>query len=214
VKRIAIAGLITLGLILWAHQLATIGGRVPMVFVALWFGSATMVALVFMMDDAQFSHHSSRLPARARSELWRHKMRFAAYALLPFALVPLIERSGVPNDPAVWLLDAALFMSLATVPYFTLVARTVLGGVALSVGAFQALWICGASAAFRIMERAVHAQGGTIARGAAFEEFFRRPQFRYLFFSLSALMLLGYCPAILVLGYRRFVRVPNTEMQR
>ncbi len=206
-KRIAISGLITLALILWAHQLATIGGRVPMVFVALWFGSATTVALVFTMDDARLPEHPLRPPARAGAELWRHKMRFAAYALLPFAVVPLLERRGVGNDPAVWLLDAALFISLATVPYFTLVARTALGGVVLSIGAFQALWICGASVAFRIMERAVRARGGQIASGAAFEEFFRRPEFRYLFFRLSAVMLLGYCPAILALGYRRFVRL-------
>jgi hypothetical protein len=113
----------------------------------------------------------------------------------------------------VWLLDAALFISLTTVPYFTLVARTVLGGFALSVGAFQALWICGASAAFRIMERAVQANGEQIARGAAFEEFFRRPEYRYLFFRLAALMLVAYCPAILWLGYRRFLRTPAGTAQ-
>lgn len=50
-KRIITAGMVTAGLVLWAHQQPTTGGRVPMVFVALWFGSTTMVALAFSMED-------------------------------------------------------------------------------------------------------------------------------------------------------------------
>ena len=141
----------------------------------------------------------------------------------------MLERRGVGNYPAIWLLDSALVISFCSVPYFTLLARdggrgaaplahgggrrtlslparAVVGGVALSVGAFQTLWICGASALFRIMERSVAARGGHIARGAAFEEFFRRPEYRYLFYLLCAVMLLGYCPALFWLGHRRFVR--------
>jgi hypothetical protein len=205
-KRTIIAGIVTLGLVLWAHRLPTIGGRLPMVFVALWFGSATMVALIFSMDGGN-PHVQDTLPRDvSRRDLWRNKMRMAVCSLLPLALVPLLERRGVGNDPAVWLLDSALFISICSVPYFTLVARTVVGGFALSVGAFQALWICGASAFFRIMEQSVQAKGGQIAHGAAFEEFFRRPEYRYLFYSLCALMLLGYCPALLWLGHRRFLR--------
>jgi hypothetical protein len=60
-KRTIIAGIVTLGLVLWAHQLPTIGGRVPMVFVALWFGSATMVALIFSMDSGN-PHVQDTLP--------------------------------------------------------------------------------------------------------------------------------------------------------
>ena len=56
------------------------------------------------------------------------------------------------------------------------------------------------------MDASVRAKGGRIAHGAAFEEFFRRPEYRYLFYILCALMLLGYCPALLWLGHRRFLR--------
>jgi hypothetical protein len=205
-KAIIIAAIVTLGLVLWAHQLPTIGGRVPMVFVALWFGSGTMVALTFRREEAKRPVPNAFAQDGAERTLWRQTMGIAASSLLPFTLVPLLERRSVGNDPAVWLLDAALFISLCTVPYFTLVARTVIGGFALSVGAFQALWICGASVCFRIMEQSVKAKGGQIARGAAFEEFFRRPEYRYLFYILATIMLLCYCPVLLWLGRRRFLR--------
>lgn len=177
-----------------------------MVFVALWFGSATMVALVFTGVETRRTTSDAVRRDGARLDLWRRTMRMAALSVLPFTLVPLLELRGVGNDPAVWLLDAALVISLCTVPYFTLVARTVIGGFALSVGAFQALWIGGASVCFVIMERSVRAQGGRIGPGAAFEEFFRRPEYRYLFYILVAIMLVGYCPALFWFGRRRFLR--------
>jgi len=203
--QILTAGIATIGLVLWAHQLPTIGGRVPMVFVALWFGSATMVALIFGMAKGNWPFREIVPSETSGEQLWRYKMRVAASSLLPLTLIPLFESRAVRNDPAIWLLDCAFVVSLCSVPYFTLVARTVLGGAVLSVGAFQALWICGASLCFRIMERAVQAAGGQIARGAAFEEFFRRPEYRYLFYCLSAVMMLGYCPVLLWLSHRRFL---------
>ena len=176
-----------------------------MVFVALWFGSGTIVALIFSMEGFE-PHFLGILPRqRTRQSLWRYKMRIALFGLLPLTIVPLLERRGVGNDPAVWLLDCALFISLCSVPYFTLVARSALGGVALSVGAFQALWICGACALFLIMERSMKARGEQLPQGAAFEAFFR-PEYRYLFYILCAVMVLGYCPALLRLGHRRFLR--------
>ncbi len=177
-----------------------------MVFVALWFGSTTMVALIYAMDGFQPRTWGTAPRDVTRQSLWRYKVRVTVCSLLPFTLVPLLERRGVGDDPAVWLLDCALVISLCTVPYFTLVARSVVGGAVLSVGAFQALWIGGASVCFRIMERSVRARGGQIAQGAAFEEFFRRPEYRYLFYILCAVMMLGYCPALWWLGHRRFVR--------
>lgn len=203
--RIVSAGVITIGLILWAHQLPTIGGRVPMVFVALWFGSATIVALVFMVEafDPDTPEPSPRDAARER--LWRDRMRLAILCLLPLTLVPLLERRGVGNDPAVWLLDCALVVSLCSVPWFTLVAGSVLGGVVLSVGAFQALWTCGASGLFVVMEHLESGKGRALTRTASFEAFFRL-DYRYLFYALCAVMLLGYCPILLWLGHRRFLR--------
>jgi hypothetical protein len=204
-KRIITAGIVTFGLVLWAHQLPTIGGRVPMVFVALWFGSATMVALIFSTEGSNPQFWGVQPRDVTRQHLWRYKMRMTVFSLSPLTLVPLLERHGVGNDPAVWLLDCALFISVCSVPYFTLVARTAVGGIALSVAAFQTLWTCGACAFFLIMEHLEKGKGGQLAQGAAFEEFFR-PEYRYLFYILCALMLLGYCPALLWLSHRRFLR--------
>jgi len=176
-----------------------------MVFVALWFGSATMVAMVFSMQGFEPRFSKSQPPGVTREDLWRYKMRATVLSLLPLVLVPLLERRGVGNDPAVWLLDCALFISLCGVPYFTLLARTALGGAVLSIGAFQALWTVGASAIFLIMKHLENGQGRQLPQGGNFEDFFRL-EYRYLFFSLCALMLLGYCPALLFLGRRRFLR--------
>ncbi|HLX78755.1 MAG TPA: hypothetical protein VKR27_07710, partial [Acidimicrobiales bacterium] len=75
----------------------------------------------------------------------------------------------------------------------------------LSIGAFQALWTCGASVLFVIMEHLESGKGRRLARGATFEAFFRL-DYRYLFYVLCALMLLGYCPVLLWLSHRRFLR--------
>jgi hypothetical protein len=176
-----------------------------MVFVALWFGSATMVALVFSADGLNPQGWGAQPRAVTRQDLWRYKMRMTVLCLLPLILVPLLERRGVGDDPAVWLLDCALLISVCSVPYFTLVARTAIGGAVLSIGAFQALWICGASVLFVIMEHLESGKGRVLTRAATFEAFFR-PEYRYLFSILCAVMLLGYCPVLLWLGHRRFLR--------
>jgi hypothetical protein len=199
-----VAGVVTVGMVFGAHQWRTIGGRVPMVFVGLWFGSATMVALVFSPNLLRARRVNAALTS-AGEAAWNERMRVAAVALLPFALVPLLEFAGVHNDPAVWLLDCALLIALCTVPYFTLLASSVLGGVVLSIGAFQALWTAGASGLFVLMQNLERQQTGRVPVGWTFEDFFR-PEYRYLFYILSTMMVLGYCPALLYLGYRRFHR--------
>ncbi len=176
-----------------------------MVFVIFWFGSATIVALIFSMEGANRLFGNTAAHDVTRRCLWRARMRTTAYCLLPLTLVPLLESRGVGNDPAVWLLDSALLISVCTVPYFTLVARTVLGGTVLSVGAFQALWTLGASALFVVMKHSANARGEPLPHGGNFEDFFR-PEYRYLFYILCAVMLVGYCPALLWLGHRRFMR--------
>ncbi len=184
-----------------------------MVYVALWFGSTTIVALIFSMKG--FDPHSPEIPRHDSTlqSLWRHKIRTAAVCLLPLTLVPLFEIRGVGNNPAVWLLDCALYVSICCAPYFTLVAKSVVGGVALSMAAFQVVWTCGASTFFVIMQHAAKAKGQQLARRAAFEEFFR-PEYRYLFYTLCAVMLLGYCPALLWLGRRRFLRQSESVSAR
>lgn len=199
--RLLATGLITLGLVLGAHQWQTIGGRVPMVFVALWFGSATMVALVFSPDLVR-APPPGVVTLDPQALGWTAKLRLSGLAVLPLAVVPLLERRGVHNDPAVWLLDCALLIALCTVPYFTLLARSVLGGAVLSIGAFQALWTCGASALFVLMREIEKQRTGRLPHGWTFEDFFR-PEYRYLFYILTAVMVLGYCPVLLYVGYRR-----------
>jgi hypothetical protein len=202
-RRLLWAGLLTIAMVLGAHQWRTIGGRVPMVFVGLWFGSAVMVALVF--SPRLFRAEHPPVPCRADPREWQASVRLAGVALLPLALVPLLERHGVQNDRAIWLLDCALVISLLTVPYFTLLARSVLGGVVLSIGAFQALWTCGASALFVHMQALERQRTGQLPRGWTFEDFFR-PEYRYLFYILAAVMVLGYCPALFYAAHRRFQR--------
>ena len=114
--RLVVAGVVTIGMVLGAHQWRTIGGRVPMVFVALWFGAATMVALVFSPNLLRARRVDGALK-RAGEASWQGRMREAGVALLPLALVPLLEFAGVHNDPAVWLLDCALLIAICTVPY-------------------------------------------------------------------------------------------------
>lgn len=183
-----------------------------MVFVVFWFGSATIVALIFSMEGVKPPFGTSLGHDVTRRGLWRDRIRTTVLCLLPFTLVPLLERRGVGNDPAVWLLDSALLISVCTVPYFTLVARTVVGGTVLSVGAFQALWTLGASALFVVMKHSANARGEPLAHGGNFEDFFR-PEYRYLFYVLCAVMLAGYCPALLWLGRRRFMRQKGADIR-
>jgi hypothetical protein len=202
--RLVVAGVVTVGMVLGAHQWRTIGGRVPMVFVALWFGSATIVALVFSPNLLRARRVDAAI-TRVGEAAWNERIRVAGIALLPLALVPLLEFAGVHDDPAVWLLDCALLIAVCTVPYFTLLARSVLGGVVLSIGAFQALWTAGASGLFVLMRGLERQKTGRVPVGWTFEDFFR-PEYRYLFYILTTVMVLGYCPALLYLGYRRFRR--------
>lgn len=203
-RRLLWAGLLTIAMVFGAHQWRTIGGRVPMVFVGLWFGSALIVALVFSPRLFRAEHTPG--PSRTDPREWQASVRLAGTALLPLALVPLLERRGVHNDLAIWLLDAALVISLLTVPYFTLLARSVLGGVVLSIGAFQALWTCGASALFVHMRALERQRTGHLPQGWTFEDFFR-PEYRYLFYILVSVMVFGYCPALFYAAYRRFQRL-------
>ncbi|MEO8032732.1 MAG: hypothetical protein ABJC74_11395 [Gemmatimonadota bacterium] len=208
-KRIVTAALIAFGLILWAHQLPTIGGRVPLVFVGFWFGSTVIVALIVSIEAVNPSIGEVMRRRAERQVEWRDKMRMTALCLLPFMLVPLLERRGVGNDPAVWLQDAAPLIAICTVPFFTLVARSVVGGAVLSVGAFQVVWTCGASALFVVMKQSAAAKGKPLAQGGNCEGFFRS-DYRSLFSLLCVVMLLGYCPALLRLGHRRFLRQHGT----
>lgn len=202
--RLVVAGVVTIGMVLAAHQWRTIGGRVPMVFVALWFGSATIVALVFSPNLLRARRVDAAI-TRAGEGAWNNRIRVAGVTLLPLALVPLLELAGVHDDPTVWLLDCALLIAICTVPYFTLLARSVFGGVVLSIGAFQALWTVGASGLFVLMQDLERQKTGHVPLGWTFEDFFR-PEYRYLFYVLSAVMVLGYGPTLLYLGYRRFRR--------
>jgi hypothetical protein len=65
------------------------------------------------------------------------------------------------------------------------------------------------------MKHLENGKGRRLPQGGTFEDFFRL-EYRYLFYTLCALMLLGYCPALLWLGHRRFLRQkapPNTALE-
>ena len=90
-KRIVFVEIATIGLVLWAHQSPEIGARVPMVFVALWLGSATIVALIFSIEGFNPRFGAVQPTDAARQSLWRYKMRVTILSLLPLTLVPLLE---------------------------------------------------------------------------------------------------------------------------
>jgi len=201
--RILLAGAGTLGVILLANQTEEIGERIPFVFLALSAGSATMAALVFVP-----SAPNPAVPApqtTARRPLWAHKLRLTFIGLLPLAVVPLLEIRRSGYDPALWLIDGALVITLCSVPYFTLLARSVVGGVALSVAAPWLLWVPVSTAFFSIIRRSQQEGIGTTADPIGLHAFFA-PEFRHLFYILCAMILGVYCPIMMVLSRRRFLR--------
>jgi hypothetical protein len=204
--RLLLAGVGTAALVLLASRAESIGERIPFVFLALWAGSATMVGLVFSPVGPDLAGHAPQ--DAARRLLWARKLRLAAVSLLPFTLVPLLEVGRSGHDPALWLMDGALVITLCSVPYFTLLTRGVVGGVALSIALPSLLWVPASSALFAVIKRSQREGVGTAADPFAMHAFFA-PEFRYLFYLLCATVLFVYCPVMLALGRRQFLRTPD-----
>lgn len=203
--RLLITGVVTVAVVLMADRTEPGGVRISFVFVALWIGSATMAALVFSQKTGGQGEVAMTRGAAARRDRWVRKLRLAGGCLLPLALVPLLEIRRSGHDPALWLLDGALVITLCSVPYFTLVTGNVVGGVALSVASPCLLWHPVSWALFSKIHRAQLEGIGTTADPTAMHAFFA-PEFRYLFYILCAMILLVYCPIMMALGRRRFMR--------
>lgn len=201
-------------LVLLVNQTEEIGERIPFVFLALWVGSATTAGLVFLPSAPDPGVPTLTPQAAARRHLWAHKLRLTSISLLPLTLVPLLEvyRSGY--DPALWLIDGALVITLCSVPYFTLLARSVIGGVVLSVALPSLLWFPVSWAFFSIIKRSQLEGVGTTADPTAMHAFFA-PEFRHLFYILCAMILVIYCPIMMALSRRRFLRtIQDAERPR
>ena len=115
---LAVAG--TLALIFLADQLEEIGERVPLVFVSLWIGTAALVSIMFISCARQSV-------ALAPASWWCSTLRRSALILLPLALTPCLEMKRSGYDHALWLIDGALVISLCSVPYFTMLAKSIVG---------------------------------------------------------------------------------------
>lgn len=202
VSRILVALVATFALVLLASRMEQIGERIPATFLAVWFGSALIVALVFLpspVDDG------GEVPDLNRRELWFANMRVVMIAVLPLAVVPIFELRRSGWDPMIWLMEAALVISLCSAPFFAQLTQTVVGTVALTWGGLTLLWLPTAVMLFRWIERAEKAKPSSNVDTANTLHAFFVPEYRYLFYGLSAAVIFVYCPVMMGIGYRKFV---------
>lgn len=204
-KRILLTIACTICLVLLADRTEQIGERIPQVLLSVWAGSATLVALLF--SDRRPARRSSALAQSAvtGSEAWGEKMRLIGVALLPLTFVPLLEIRRSGYDAALWLMNGILIVSFCSVPYFSLLARGIMGAVALTLCCFSLLWHFAAWGLFMIIKRMETAKEvSTVDTYHTFHAFLA-PEYRVFFYGLCGAALLVYCPLMMSLGYRRFL---------
>lgn len=204
-KEILLIIACTICLVLLADRTEQIGERIPQVLLSVWAGSATLIALIFSNREA--ARRSSPLAELAGTgpEAWGDKMRLTGVVLLPLTFVPLLEIRHSGYDAALWLMNGILVVSVCSVPYFWLLARGILGAVALSICCFGLLWHCAAWGLFMIIERMEAAKEvSTVDTSFTFHAFLA-PEYRVFFYALCGAALLVYCPVMMWLGYRRFL---------
>jgi hypothetical protein len=204
-KKILLTIACTLCLVLLAYRTEQIGERIPQVLLSVWAGSATLIALIF--SDRRVARRSSALAQSAvtGSEAWGDKMRLIGVALLPLTFVPLLEIRHSGYDPALWLMNGILIVSVCSVPYFWLLARGIMGAVALNICCFSLLWHFAAWGLFMIIKRMETAKEvSTVDTSHTFHAFLA-PGYRVFFYGLCGAALLVYCPVMMWLGYRRFL---------
>jgi hypothetical protein len=193
----------TICLVLLADCTEEIGERIPQVLLSVWAGSATLVALVF--SDRRVAPALAQ-SAVTGSKAWGDKMRLIGVALLPLAFVPLLEIRHSGYDPALWLMNGILIVSVCSVPYFWLLARGIVGAVALNICCFSLLWHFAAWGLFMIIKRMETAKEvSTVDTSHTFHAFLA-PEYRIFLYGLCGAALLVYCPVMMSLGYRRFLR--------
>jgi hypothetical protein len=208
-KPVVITAVSTVCLVLLANRVQEIGERIPYVLLSVWGGSATIAALIFSARG--IARHSSASPPHLAgvSQTWVRTMRLIGASLLPLAFVPLLEIRRSGYDPALWLMNGVLIVSICSAPYFWLLARSVVGAVALSMCCLALLWHFSAAALFTIITRMEAAKAMATVDTSNTLHAFLAPEYRAFFYSLCAAALLLYCPLTMWLGYRRFQRLSS-----
>lgn len=201
----------TLVLVLLTDQIGDIGRRIPYVFLVLWFGSATIVALVFV---PQGGGNGEQADAPVVDRDWKNRMVVAGLALVPLAPVPLLEIQRTNHDPMVWLMEIALLISLCSTPFFSVASRSVISAAVLTWGAVTALLIPCATVLFQKIEHTEMAKDvPTVDTTNTMHAFFA-PEYRYLFYILAGGVVFLYCPVMLFMGYRTFLRRNGCQTSR
>jgi hypothetical protein len=189
-KTIVVAAVGTIGLILLADRVQEIGERIPCVLLSMWAGSATMAALIFSAGQA-LPHSSASAPkAATRSRIWTHKIRLVGVSLLPLVWVPLLEIRRSGHDPALWLMNGILIVSVCSVPYFWLLARSIIGAVVLSMCSLSLLWHFSAWALFTIIIRMEAAKDVSTVDTTRTLHAFLAPEYRVFFYCLCGMALI------------------------
>jgi len=112
-------------------------------FVGFFFGIPLLAALSF---GNEFQHRTISLllsqPVR-RMEIWGEKLSVMIVAVVSAALVfGLGWRATLQQDPELWVVGGAWVIAiLASATYWTLVARSLLGGLALNAGVHSLILI-------------------------------------------------------------------------
>lgn len=195
----------TICLVLLADRTEQIGERIPQILLSVWAGSATLIALVFSDRRIAWCSSAPAQNAVTGSKAWADKMRLIGVALLPLTFVPLLEIRHSGYDPALWLMNGILIVSVCSVPYFWLLARGVIGAVALTICFFGLLWHFAAWGLFMIIKWMETAKDvPTVDTSHTFHAFLA-PEYRVFFYGLCGAALLIYCPVMMWLGYRRFL---------
>ena len=204
-KTTAVALVSTVGLILLADRVQEIGERIPFVLFSMWAGSATIAALIFSNGLGPRASATAMGNLVDPQRVWTCKMRRIGASLLPLAWVPLLEIRRSGYDPALWLMNGILIVSLCSVPYWWLLARSIIGAVVLSICSLSLLWHFSAWGLFLIIKRTEGAKEVSTVDTTNTLHAFLAPEYRMLFYLLCGTALLVYCSLIMWIGYRRFL---------
>jgi len=175
------------------------------VLLSVWAGSALLIAFIFSDQRIAWRSAASAQSGVRGSKAWADKMYVTFAALLPLTFTPLLEMRHSGHDPALWLMNGILIISVCSVPYFRLRAQGIVGAVVLNMVLFGLLWHFAAWGLFMIIKRIESAKVlSTVDTSHTFHAFLA-PEYRVFFYGLCAAALLIYCPVMMWLGYRRFL---------
>jgi hypothetical protein len=210
-KAIVVALVSTIGLVFLADRVQEIGERIPMVLLSMWAGSATIAASIFSARGLGPYSSACAQVTLTDSQLWTCKMRLTGTSLLPLAWMPLVEIRHSGYDPALWLMNGILIVSLCGVPYWLSFARSIIGAVVLSICSLSLLWHFSAWALFTIIIRMEAVKNVSTVDTSRTLHAFLAPEYRIFFYCLCGMALLIYCPVMMWIGYRRFLVDRSTQ---